>query len=611
MKHFGLGLMLFALASGVHAQGSLATLKRGHPRIVFTEQDEQRIKNLMRSDELLRRLVERNNRLADRGIGLPPTRRQLSGPRLLEQSRIAIERVTQQAMAYRMTGDRKYAERGIREMMAAAQFSDWNPSHFLDIGEMLAAMGLGYDWLYDAMDARERQTIRRAIVDKGINVALQHQSRETPMWMTGDSNWTAVVNGGLIVAALAIADEEPTVSRTAIDRGVAAIRKMSKVYRPDGATHEGPLYWHYGFTYHALANRALQSALPGRSLFDDPVYAKTGNFPIYLQGTTGSWYNYADGTPQFYLSPAMFELSRAYKNPFFAWWTRDRLNDLVGTQFRTFNTEYRFFPLFIAWYDNRGGSPQAPLDYKFGGRSQVFTMRGSWTNNQASFVGAKGGDNSLSHAHQDVGSFVFDAQGERWAVDLGPDDYNLPGYWDSREGGRRWNIFRLISLSHNTITIGTKDQRINGLNTITRTSFSGNNPIAILNMDPAYNGQASSIKRGFRFIGREDLLIQDEISRANGNIRWTMMTGADVTVAGNRATLRQNGKTLTARILSPSNVSFRVISADTNRSGQNRNTAFRRLIFELGSVRDARIVVQLSPGGDPRPASVVPLAQWR
>ena len=611
MKHFGLSLAIFALAATTVAQGSFTSLKRIHPRIAFTEQDEARIKNLMRSDDLLRQLVQRNNQLADRGIGLAPTRRQLIGPRLLEQSRIAIERITQQAMAYRMTGDRKYAERGIREMMAAAQFSDWNPSHFLDVGEMLAAMGLGYDWLYDAMDSRERQTIRRAIVEKGINVALQHQSRQTPMWMTGDNNWTAVVNGGLIVAALAIADEEPTVARTAIDRGIAAIRKMSKVYRPDGATHEGPLYWHYGFTYHALANRALQTAMPGRSLFDDPVYAKTGNFPIYLQGTTGSWYNYADGTPQFYLSPAMYELSRAYNNGFFAWWTRDRLRDILGPQFRVLNTEYRFFPLFIAWYDNRGGNANAPLDYKFGGRSHVFTMRGSWTNDQASFVGAKGGDNSLSHAHQDVGSFVFDAQGVRWAVDLGPDDYNLPGYWENKEGGKRWNIFRLESASHNTITIGNQDQRINGLSTITRTNFAGNNPIAILNMDAAYRGQATSIKRGFRFIGREDLLIQDEISRANGNIRWTMMTGAAVTVSGNRATLRQNGKTLTARILSPANARFSVITADPNRSGQNRNSEYRRLVIDLGSSRDTRITVLLSPGGSPRQASVVPLSQWR
>src|SRR5687767_10512708 len=126
MKHFVLGLALVAMTVSASAQVNMSSLKRGHPRIAFTEQDEQRIKTLMRSDQFLRRIVQRNSQLADRGIGQPTTKRQLLGPRMLDQSRIAIERVVQQAMAYRMTGQRKYADRGIEEMMAAANFSDWN-----------------------------------------------------------------------------------------------------------------------------------------------------------------------------------------------------------------------------------------------------------------------------------------------------------------------------------------------------------------------------------------------------------------------------------------------------------------------------------------------------
>src|SRR5687767_6623868 len=205
MKILGLGLAIFALSATAVSQVNMGALKRGHPRIAFTEQDEQRIKSLMRTDQFLRSVVQRNNQLADRGIGQPTTKRQLLGPRMLDQSRVAIERVVQQAMAYRMTGDRRYADRGIREMMAAANFSDWNPSHFLDVGEMLAAMGVGYDWLYEVMTHAQRNTIRKAIVDKGIRVAINHQGQRQPMWMTGDNNWTSVVNGGLIIAALAIA----------------------------------------------------------------------------------------------------------------------------------------------------------------------------------------------------------------------------------------------------------------------------------------------------------------------------------------------------------------------------------------------------------------------
>jgi hypothetical protein len=172
-------------------------------------------------------------------------------------------------------------------------------------------------------------------------------------------------------------------------------------------------------------------------------------------------------------------------------------------------------------------------------------------------------------------------------------------------------LFRLHALSHNTITIGGRNQRISGLSSITRTNFSGNNPTAIVDLGAAYRGLASSIKRGFKLIGREDLLIQDEISKAIGEVRWTMMTGANISLNGDRATLTQAGKTLTARILSPSNATFKVLGADPEMSGQNRNSGYRRLAIELGSARDTRIVVQLSPGGNPRPASVQPLADWR
>jgi len=41
-------------------------------------------------------------------------------------------------------------------MLAAAQFPDWFPKHFLDTAEMTAALGVGYDWLFDFLSAEER-----------------------------------------------------------------------------------------------------------------------------------------------------------------------------------------------------------------------------------------------------------------------------------------------------------------------------------------------------------------------------------------------------------------------------------------------------------------------
>ena len=53
-------------------------------------------------------------------------------------------------------------------MLAVARFSDWNPSHFLDTGEMTFALAVGYDWLYDQLGEASRAEIRKAIVEKGV-----------------------------------------------------------------------------------------------------------------------------------------------------------------------------------------------------------------------------------------------------------------------------------------------------------------------------------------------------------------------------------------------------------------------------------------------------------
>src|SRR5690554_352124 len=58
------------------------------------------------------------------------------------------------------------------------------------------------------------------------------------------------------------------------------------------------------------------------------------------------------------------------------------------------------------------------------GDSPVALMRSSWTDPNAIFVGFKAGAANVNHAHMDVGSFVLDALGERWAMDFGAQSYH-------------------------------------------------------------------------------------------------------------------------------------------------------------------------------------------
>src|SRR5262249_44702003 len=147
-----------------------------------------------------------------------------------------------------------------------------------------------------------------------------------------------------------------------------------------------------------------------------PGFSETGLFPIYLTGPLGRTFNYADGSDGTIRAPQMFWLARRFQQPAYAGYRRR----LAVPQ-----------ALDLLWFDSWGEALEAgraPLDRYFRG-VEVATFRSAWHDPDALFVGFKAGDSKVNHSHLDLGTFVLDAMGSRWAVDLGADNYNLPGYW--------------------------------------------------------------------------------------------------------------------------------------------------------------------------------------
>lgn len=173
---------------------------------------------------------------ADRIITLPVSERIKTGMRLLAVSRENLRRIFILSYAYRMTGQEKYLVRAEQEMLKAASFSDWNPSHFLDVGEMTMALGVGYDWLYPALSEASRRTIREAIVEKGFKPSYDTAYN---WFVDAEHNWNQVCNGGLAFGAIAVAESEPEWAQKIIDRAIDKVRLPMRHYAPDGAYPEG------------------------------------------------------------------------------------------------------------------------------------------------------------------------------------------------------------------------------------------------------------------------------------------------------------------------------------------------------------------------------------
>ena len=208
--------------------------------LLVTDQEIAKQKEQIKTDSQLAQVAAALQKSADRLLNDPPLVRKLVGPRLLAVSRDAQRRIWLLAGMHRWTGDRKYANRAIVELRAVCNFTDWNPSHFLDVAEMCAAVSVGYDWLYDELSKEDRELIRGAIVSKALLPAIEAFDKKI-WWTTTDSNWAQVCSGGLAMGALAVRTEEPQIARKILTLTERCMEPPMHVYAPDGGYKEGPV----------------------------------------------------------------------------------------------------------------------------------------------------------------------------------------------------------------------------------------------------------------------------------------------------------------------------------------------------------------------------------
>ncbi|GHT26188.1 hypothetical protein FACS18942_03170 [Planctomycetales bacterium] len=560
-----------------------------HPRLFLTAQREKEIKEQIKTDAFLNKTVSELIKKADKAktdkltIYVIP-----DGKRLLNSSRRSLDRTSVLAFAYRITGKKEYADAAVAEMLAVCRFKDWNPSHYLDTAEMSAAVGIGYDWLYDVIPAKERSEIKDAIVKFALDTGLEIYEKNG-WWAKGNNNWNEVCNAGLIVGALAVADEEPKLAEKITGFAVKSLPSGLTAYKPDGAYPEGPVYWAYGCSFTGLMLKVLDDVF-----HDDFGLLKTEGLNItgdYYMGVIGPYYrnfNYADAGNASDASPMMFALSEFYNRPDYAVWLRtflEKENRFASGRFAVFHA---------IWYNPKGTETdfaKTPLAAKYSGIQDVCTMRTEWNNPDAAFVGFKGGYNRANHGHLDIGSFVYEVNGVRWAVDLGSDDYNMPGYF----GKQRWDYFRLNNRSHNTLVIGDKIQNPAAVSRIIEFEKSkGGKTVAraVADMTEAYKGQVKSAKRTATLQKDGTFIIEDELDGVSEPVRWAMVSAAKIKTEGKTAELSQNKKILNVELVSKQAEKFETISALplTEKENQNKGAS---ILAAFARPQDGKVSIKV------------------
>ena len=525
------------------------------------------------------------------------------------------------AFMYRMTGEQVYLDRAWIEMEALCgvgeyAYPDWHPSHLLDTAMTANGVAIAYDWLYDYLTDDQKAICENALYDYGLEEAL-YQFSINSMFVTNLNNWNYVCNGGFITTAMAMAHHENELYNAAagevLQKCYQSVQWGLPQYAPEGDSIEGISYWDYGTRYLASMLASITSAtnIPNPFL-SAPGLDMTALYPIYMSGKAGT-YNYSDNDMTDAVGYLNLWFAEVYGEPSWTWYHKYYME----------NDAYAATVYDLLYYNAEYYQAEAPeqLDAFYTSQA-VTTMRSDFTDPNGSFLGFKGGLNGAAHGDIDIGSFVFDMFGERWAFDFGKEDYNLVGYWEIAAGGTRWNYYRKNALGHNTLVINPTTGANQTVGAYAgKVEQSINNPgggYTILDMTDAYLENAVSVKRGFAYLDREQVLIRDEYTlKAPGKTYWQMHTKADVAISadGKTATLTLNGKTLLVKLFDEngSDLKFATMAAKPYDAelteGENVNEGVTKLYILADGVQTGVFNVLLTPEelDDPE---IKALANW-
>lgn len=549
MKKLILIVMFLAAAATDTAQTKAQSLDfdrlAPHPRLLLGDGDIAAMRELPSRSENAAAVHARIIAECDKILDTAPVERVMTGRRLLVSSN-ALQRIFYLSYAYLTTQDERYAARAEQEMLAASAFSDWNPSHFLDVSEMTMALAIGYDWLHDRLSRHSRSIIGTAIYEKGLRAS---ENSGHAWFFRADNNWNQVCNAGMIYGALATYERAPEYCKALIEKCLASNPTAQKCYDPDGGYPEGFGYWSYGTGFEVMLVAALQSALgTDAGIAAQESFMRSATFMTYMVAPSGKCYNFYDSGPGASCLPAKYWFARQMNDPSVV-----AVDEQFIRQGRV--PSDRLLPiymLFASGLDLSHSRLPAASTWVNHGLTPVFIYRGGWSDPYDTYFAIKGGRASSNHAHMDAGSFIYESDGVRWAVDLGSHDYNRleqagVDLWNMRQDSPRWEIFRLGVESHNTLTFNGHRHAVNGMAEIVEHHDNQRSKGVSIDLTAVFAADAKNVVRTAELDKNDRLTITDRI--ANGaqaaTVSWNMATEADAEIVDtNTILLRQDGKQL-------------------------------------------------------------------
>jgi hypothetical protein len=453
---------------------------------------------------------------------------------------------------------------------------------------MVVAVALGYDWFRTGLNTDQAATIRTCLAEKGIGALIAHlEGEEIPESAKGvsggqtgatkkgtppkapvkgqqvkpdvgkllpDSKQMAAASA-LLLSAICLVDDDPAIAKKAADAAAKVFGKGIVRFAPAGVWPEGLQAGESVMDYVAMVSSSLKAAAGrdlGISLLEGIPQFNTAR--MHMMGPSGQTFNFGDAK------------SATSVRPWVATW----LCGIAGNPGIRAVAAFGKQPVtasyfgqvghFIYYNAHAAGDGTADtMDYAQPG-GFVATSRSGWEKTDY-FVAVKGGENEDTTAQLDIGSFVLEAGGERWGIELGTEGDRVPGA-EIKPGADRTKRFLLYlenTKGQNTLVIDGNDQEQDAKAAVLLGNSTPEKGAAVVDMTKAYSKPAKDVHRGVMVVrgAKPYIVMQDDLIMKNtGTIVWSMHTKAEIAPSGQTAKLTQGGKTLVATIVSPASATF-------------------------------------------------------
>ena len=549
--------------------------------VLGTDEDFLRLKKAykVRSDEKLNEYFDYVKSCADELLETPVHAYEYDDEEdsILETARDILDRVVTLGMMWRLTGAEKYAERCKAEILNACAFENWHPSHFLDTAELTFAFSLGVNWMYDYLNGAEVYDIAADVMNKSFK-ATEEKFLSQNWWKWSKTNWNSVCFGGIAVGCMVFYEYHPDFRAEFLAEAYKKTAYNFETFTPDGVYVEGSGYWEYCTSYLTYFMSVSDNFFgTDFGLSDIDGFKELGTFPLYVTGAA-SVFNYGDNKKVSVGAPSMYWFSEKLNDPAVAYYqarvtTEEELANGKGSLELS-----RECAVGCLWYNKEllDGLDADKLHLSVHMRSdknqELVAFRSAFFDENAAYAAIKAGYNYTNHGDLDIGTFVFDAMGERWAEELGPADYGSSGYFVGIIGGGRWKVYAKRAEGQNPLVFNP-NKMFEDQYPFARASFTAyeedaeNGGKAVLDMSEAYRfAGVKSAERTFEmYNGRSSLRVTDKFTcKMPSEVYWFMHTKADIEIIDpHTAILTLHGKQMKAALSENSVGAFEVMEAES------------------------------------------------